>query len=150
MKARRHMKILQILRDKDIGTQEELAKHLRDDGIEVTQATISRDIKELRLTKMPTGDGTYRYALPDEELRAGSLERVRRLLRDSVISLDQSENLVVVKTLPGNAHAVASVIDGLRWAEVVGTVAGDDTIVVVARDKANVPEIIGRLERLMD
>jgi transcriptional regulator of arginine metabolism len=110
-KAKRHAKILEIIRGKPIETQEELALLLHEEGFEVTQATVSRDIKELGITKTPTGRGSYRYFVPQERSFEDSSRRMRRLFQDAVISLDYSENLVVIRTLTGNAHAVAATID---------------------------------------
>ncbi|HHV63044.1 MAG TPA: arginine repressor [Firmicutes bacterium] len=147
-KAIRHAKILEIIGSRSIETQEELAQALRSQGIDVTQATVSRDIKELRLTKLPTGDGGYRYAVAHEQAIGDVLSRLEHLFHDSVVSLDYSENLLVIKTLTGNAHAVADVIDDLNWKEILGTIAGDDTILVVVRPKSAVPELLERFNKL--
>jgi transcriptional regulator of arginine metabolism len=148
MKARRHAKILELIRTNVIETQEELVESLAQHGIPVTQATISRDIKELQLTKVPVGDGGYRYALPDEQ-PMGSLDKRRRLFRDSVLAVDYSENLVVVKALPGTAPGVGSAIDHFNWPEVIGSVAGDDTVLVVVKPTSAAPVVLDRLKDLM-
>ncbi|HLO03453.1 MAG TPA: arginine repressor [Symbiobacteriaceae bacterium] len=148
MKARRHAKILELIRTNIIETQEELVESLSRHGIPVTQATISRDIKELQLTKIPVGDGGYRYALPDEQ-PAGSLDKRRRLFRDSVLGVDRSESLVVIKTLPGTAPGVGSAIDHFNWPEVIGSVAGDDTVLVIVKPATAAGEVIDRLKDLM-
>lgn len=149
MKVRRQMKILELINSRPIETQEELAELLSQSGFEVTQATVSRDIKELRLIKVPTGQDRYRYALPPE-LPKGTIEpRLRRIFRESVISMDSSENLIVVKCLPGSAQAVGSAIDSLDWEDIIGTVAGDDTILVVVKQKEKVPEVLKGFEQLM-
>lgn len=147
MKARRHAKILDIIRTSNVETQEELAAALRKEGIEVTQATVSRDIKELRLIKVPLGSGRYKYAIPQERLVGDVAERAHHVFRDSVVNIDYSENLVVIKTLTGNAHAVAAVIDDLEIEEIVGTLAGDDTIFVVVRPRERVPELLERFNK---
>ncbi|MDQ7792977.1 MAG: arginine repressor [bacterium] len=148
MKLRRQMKILEVVRDRHVETQHQLTEALREDGIEVTQATVSRDIKDLRLVKVPGDNGRYRYAVPEDPASVNRLERLRRYLQDSLVNMDVAENLVVVRTLPGTANAVASGIDGLNWPEVVGTLAGDDTILVVARDKVQAPGLLARLREL--
>ena len=145
----RQAKIKEIVEQSQIETQEELTAALRRQHIQVTQATVSRDVKELMLVKVPVGDGRYRYALPQERTAALSPDRVTRLLRDSVVGLDDSENLIVVKTLPGTANAVASVLDGIRWPEIIGTVAGDDSILVVVKPKETVPRVLGKLDAMI-
>lgn len=137
--------IIDIIRNKKIETQEDLAEELRKLGVDVTQATVSRDIKELSLIKIPTEDGRYHYSLPPEDAWVSSMERAKRLFRDSLVSIDHSENIIVVKTLTGNAHAVADIIDNMPWPELVGTVAGDDTILVIVRGKEKVKEIIDKI-----
>ncbi|MBX6395155.1 MAG: transcriptional regulator ArgR [Alicyclobacillaceae bacterium] len=132
MKGRRLMKIREIVSTRQIETQEELVQALRESGFQVTQATVSRDIKELRLIKTPTPDGRYVYALPPEQTLY-SEARLRRMLPESFVALDRAENLIVMKTLPGNAHAVAALIDAIGWTEIMGTIAGDDTILIICR-----------------
>ncbi|MCL4426551.1 MAG: arginine repressor [Firmicutes bacterium] len=149
MKARRQMRILEIIRQKTIETQEELAVELTREGYAVTQATVSRDIKELKLIKVPTGDGRYRYAKPEEGAAAGLTERMRRVFRDSLMGLDMAENLIVVRTLSGSAPGVGEAIDSLRWSEIAGTVAGDNTVLVVVRSRDLVPGVVERLQSLM-
>ena len=148
MKIRRQMKILELIEREEIGTQEELAEKLRQSGFDVTQATVSRDIKELRLIKVPTGDHTYRYAAPREPQPANLQERLKRMFRDSATSIDFSENLLVIRTLPGNAMALASVIDGSNWPEIIGTVGGDDTILVIVKPREAVDAVVQRFESL--
>ncbi|ADG82541.1 arginine repressor, ArgR [Thermincola potens JR] len=133
MKSKRHLKILEIVNSKIIETQEELAEELKRAGFDVTQATVSRDIKELRLVKIPIGDNHYRYGVPTATINLHNQERMKTMFRDSVVKLDYSENIIVVKTLPGTAQAVASTIDGANDPHIIGTVAGDDTILVVVK-----------------
>ncbi len=147
-KTKRHAKVLEIIRGKSIETQEDLAASLQKEGFEVTQATVSRDIKELGITKTPTGSGRYRYVAPKERAFEDSRRRMGRLLRDSVVSIDYSENLLVIRTLTGNAHAVAAVIDNTGIPEIVGTIAGDDTILIVVKPKSAVISVMERLNRL--
>ena len=149
MKAIRHARIKDIIENAVIETQEDLAEALREQHIEVTQATVSRDIKELMLIKVPTGDGRYRYAYPMEKNLVFSKNRMSRMFQDSVIGLDHSENIIVVKTLPGTANAVASTLDYAKWPEIIGTVAGDDNILVVVKPKEAVPRIIKKLEMMI-
>ncbi|TYP51647.1 arginine repressor [Thermosediminibacter litoriperuensis] len=147
MKAKRHMKIREIIREKPIETQEELAEELRKCGFNVTQATVSRDIKELRLVKVLRDNHHYCYSEPDKSTFVS--DKLVRMFRDSIVSIDSAENLVVIKTLSGTAHAAAAAIDGLNWKEIVGTVAGDDTILVVARSKPAVKDLVEKLESLI-
>ena len=149
MKERRLELIREIIRHEIIETQDELAAQLRKRRIAVTQATVSRDIKELMLIKVPTGDGRYRYAYPMEKNLVFSKNRMSRMFQDSVIGLDYSENIIVVKTLPGTANAVASTLDYAKWPEIIGTVAGDDNILVVVKPKEAVPRIIKKLEMMI-
>lgn len=146
MKNKRHAVIRDIIENSLVETQEDLAAALRARHIDVTQATVSRDIKTLMLVKVPAGNGRYRYALPREKGALLSKERMARLFYDSVVSLDYSENIVVVKTLPGAANAVASILDRMPWQEIVGTVAGDDSILVVVKPKEAAPEVVRRME----
>ncbi len=133
MKSKRQRKIIEIIEKKAIATQEELALELEKNGFEVTQATVSRDIKELGLIKIPAGNNTYKYGIPGDTTLPFSEDLMRRRLREMVTGMDYSENIVVLKTYPGNAHTVASLIDGAKWPEVIGTVAGDDTILLVVK-----------------
>ena len=149
MKILRHAKIKEIVERQVNETQEELAESLRSHGIEVTQATVSRDIKELRLIKVPTGDGRYRYAYPMEQSLLFSQSRMERMFRDSVVAIDYSENIIVLKTLPGGGQAVAATIDHAKWPEVIGTVAGDDNILVVVKPAQAAPTVADRFRGLL-
>lgn len=149
MKPRRQIKILELIRNHAIETQDELANLLKADGIDVTQATVSRDIKELKLVKVPAGDGGYRYSLPAEAGGGDQLEKLRRYMIDAVMSIDYAKNLILVKCLPGTANAVAVIMDKIQWREVVGTLAGDDTILIVVRDDSQVEDLVTRLRNLM-
>lgn len=148
MKGRRHALLLAAIRERDIETQEELAEVLRVEGIDVTQATISRDIKELGMIKVPTPQGGYRYALPFDRALSDVLKQAERIFTDSVLKIDYAENLVVIRTLSGRAQAVAAALDELSWREVVGTVAGDDSILVVVRQRQVVEALVEKLQRL--
>lgn len=149
MKTRRQMKIQEVISKEIIRTQEELAERLRQAGYDVTQATVSRDIKELGLIKVPSHGDEYRYAMSIESHPANHLERLKRLLRETVISMNDSENLVLIRTIPGNAHALASLLDNSNWDDVIGTVAGDDTILLVVKPKEVTSEVLARINSLM-
>lgn len=149
MKARRQLKIQELVSKDVIHTQEELADRLRAAGFDVTQATVSRDIKEMGLIKVPSGGEDYRYAIPGEAHPMKSQDRLRRMLRETVISVDDSENLVLIRTIPGNANSLASMLDSSNWEEVIGTVAGDDTILLVIKPKEAALVIRERLTSLI-
>ena len=149
MKRYRYNKIKEIVQSRSSETQEELANALMEEGIEVTQATVSRDIKELMLIKIPTGDGHYRYALSPEENVLLSRSRINRLFQDSITRVDFALNQVVLHTLPGSAQAVAFAIDHAKWSEIIGTLAGDDTILLIARSEADVQDVLKRISNLM-
>ncbi|WP_088072377.1 transcriptional regulator AhrC/ArgR [Gottfriedia luciferensis] len=141
-KGQRHIKIREIIAKNEVETQDELVQSLRDLGFKVTQATISRDIKELHLVKVPLSDGRYKYSLPADQ-RFNPLQKLKRLLIDSFIKIDSSSHLIVMKTLPGNANAVGALIDHLDWTEIMGTICGDDTILIICRtpeDSENLKE----------
>lgn len=148
MKAERHAMIVSIIKEQAISTQEELGELLKGRDIIVTQATLSRDIKELGLLKVPTVDGNYRYSLPQDRTPGDIMRRAQRIFEDAVVTIDAAENIIVIKTMNGSAQGVAAIFDDLEWPEVVGTVAGDDTILAVIRTKALTEEILGRLRRL--
>lgn len=148
MKSRRHRRIMEIVNHQRVTTQEELCDLLRANGFEVTQATVSRDIKELHLVKIPDEEG-YRYAMPDAATLSRAQERLRRIFQDTVIAVDYSENLMVIKTLPGGAQGVASVIDSSELEQILGTVAGDDTIIVVVKPKEAMPEVLSYFRQLL-
>ena len=132
MKNVRQTAILSIIEQYDIETQEELAGRLKDMGIAVTQATVSRDIKELRLLKVLSATGGYKYATADKA-EHGLSERFVRMFKDSVLSIDHANNIIVIKTLAGSANVAAEAIDSMRLPQILGTMAGDNTIMVVAR-----------------
>lgn len=148
MKGQRHIKIREILANKEIETQDELVEALRNSGYNVTQATISRDIKELHLVKTPLDNGRYKYSMPAEQ-RYNPLQRLKRALGDHFLNIDYTENLVVMKSLPGTANAVGSLIDHLEWSEVMGTICGDDTILIICRTKDQSKEVVDRVLSLL-
>lgn len=146
MKSVRHAVIKNIIEHDVIETQEDLAEALRQKRIKVTQATVSRDIKEMMLIKVPTGDGRYRYASPMQNTILFTEDRMQRLFQDTVTECDYSENIIVIKTLPGGANTVASALDHAKWPEVLGTVAGDDNIFVIIKPKEKTEEIMKKLQ----
>ncbi|MDU7337186.1 MAG: arginine repressor [Clostridium sp.] len=148
MKTRRHTKILELISEYQVDTQEELLRRLKDAGFDVTQATVSRDIKELRLVKILSADGKYRYANNQEPSRDIS-GIFYSLFEDSAIEVDNAMNLVVIKCLTGMANAVCAALDGLRWEKVVGTVAGDDTVLVITKTPETALELKEDLKKLI-
>ena len=147
MKYNRHAKILEIIENNVIETQEEIAEKLKEMGMDVTQATISRDIKELRLIKVMTEGGRYKYAAFTQAVSAVS-NKLLTVFTESFISSDYANNIVVVKTLPGMAQAAASAIDAMKWPEIVGTIAGDDTIMIVCRAEKIAEELVNKFNRM--
>ena len=148
MKAKRHAIIREIVERQNIQTQEELAEALRAHGMVVTQATVSRDIKEMHLLKVLSEDGGYRYATIDRENQSTS-DRLIRMLSDSVLDMASANNLIVIHTLPGSAHISAEAIDSLKWTEVLGTIAGDNTILVIVRSNEEVEAVIKRFKGIV-
>ena len=147
MKDKRHRKIIEIISKYDIETQEELANRLRERGYKVTQATVSRDIKELRLIKISGRRNTYCYARPGRH-EAITNDRMIRLLTDSTVDIDFAGQMVVVKTLSGSANVAAEAIDNMNWKDVLGTIAGDNTIFVAVRSENDAAEIAARIRKL--
>ncbi|MGI5998392.1 MAG: arginine repressor [Lutispora sp.] len=148
MKISRHAKILEIIENNIIETQEELADMLKKSGINVTQATVSRDIKELRLIKVLTEDGRYKYAAMKEQDNMLN-ERLYKVFAETVLSIDYTGNMIVIKTFSGAANAAAEALDAFDLKEVVGTVAGDNTIFVLIRNEESVIPVIERFKKLM-
>ena len=149
MKSSRQDEILRIIREKDVETQEELAEELRKNGYKVTQATVSRDIRELRLLKVAANGGGFKYARPERHETAVS-DRLTRILDDSLVNVDLSGNMIVVKTLSGSANVAAEALDNLGWEEILGTIAGDNTIFIVAKNETDTIEITNRIRKLTD
>lgn len=144
MKVKRQSKILEIIRDNEIDTQEALAEKLNEAGFNVTQATVSRDIRELRLTKVSVGAGRQKYAaISNDEGEIG--ERLKRVFKDGVTSIDFAQNIIVIKTLTGMAMAVAAALDAMENTEIIGTIAGDDTIFSVVKNESKAVKLIERL-----
>ena len=147
-KGQRLIKIREIITQSEVETQDELVEELRNAGYKVTQATVARDIKELHLVKVPLNDGRYKYSLPADQ-RFNPLGKLRRLLGDSFISIDSAQNLIVMHVLPGNANAVAVLLDHLSWNELLGTVCGDDTILLIARSEEQAKEVTERILEML-
>ena len=134
MKSQRQAKIIEIVTGRDVQTQEQRLENLIAEGFPCTQATISRDIKELRIVKELTKYGTYRYTTPVKETSGTFSARLNAIFRESVTSYDYAQNIVVIHTIPGLASGVANAIDGMKLRFVLGTVGGDDTVIVIMRD----------------
>ncbi len=147
MKSRRQDEIIRLISACDIETQEELASELRKLGYKVTQATISRDIRELHLIKVASKGGGFKYAKPEKHEIAVS-ERLARILTDSMVRVDFSGNIIVVNTISGSANVAAEALDNLGWPEILGTIAGDNTIFIVVKNDADTAEISERIRNL--
>ncbi len=148
MKTLRHEKIIELINKYAIETQEELADRLNAEGFSVTQATVSRDIRTLKLTKMPIEGGRQKYAIiQTDENRLN--EKYLRVLREAYISIDRAENIVVVKTVSGMAMAFAAALDAMKWHEVVGCIAGDDTVMCAIRTKDDALIIIDKIKKIV-
>ncbi len=146
MKIKRHAKILEILDQHAIETQEELAEKLKEAGFDITQATISRDIKEMKLVKMMDASGRYRYSKYRDEAVPVN-ERMMNVFREAVTHIDYAGNIVVVKTLSGMAHAAAVTVDLTEWSEIVGCLAGDDTIFILLKTEQTAMELVSNLKK---
>ena len=149
MKTSRHAKIQEIIKTQNIETQEDLALALEKAGFHVTQATVSRDIKEMMLIKVPNAEGGYRYAYPRDLGNMLTPGRLQRTLRDAVLDIKSGENIVVLRTMPGTAQGVAFAVDYAKWPEVLGTVAGDDTIFVAIDKTADTRGFVDRIQKLL-
>lgn len=150
MKSQRQAKILEIISNKNIETQEQLLAELQAEGFRGTQATISRDIKELRIVKELTSLGTYRYTISTSDLGGSFSARLNTIFRECVISFDYAQNIIVVRTLPGLASAAGSAIDAMNLNTIVGTLAGDDTVMIVMRDTNAAATLCGEIKSLLN
>lgn len=148
MKTRRHAKILELINEYTIDTQEELLRRLRDDGFEVTQATVSRDIKELRLIKTLSHDGKYKYSVSKDNTKDYS-SKFYSLLSDSAVLINYACNMVVIKCLTGMAQAVCAAMDSMHWDGIVGTLAGDDTIFIVMKNEEYAQQLVAELKKMV-
>lgn len=134
MKFQRQAAIIDLISNYEIDTQEELTARLREKGFNSTQATVSRDIKELRLIKIASSHGGYRYSVAESEQDSGFAPRMRNIFRECVIKVDVAQNLVVLKTITGMANAAAAALDSMKIGNVVGTIAGDDNVLIILKD----------------
>ena len=150
MKSQRQAKILEIIANKNIETQEQLLAELQAEGFRGTQATISRDIKELRIVKELTSLGAYRYTTSASDLGNSFSARLNTIFRECVISFDYAQNIIVVRTLPGLASAAGSAIDAMNLHSIVGTLAGDDTVMIVMRDTNAAATLCGEIKSLLN
>lgn len=148
MKGKRHAKVVELVNKHNIETQEELAERLNEEGFQVTQATVSRDIRDLKLTKVPTESGRQKYAIlktPENTIN----EKYMRVLKDGYVSMDMAQNILVIKTVSGMAMAVAAAIDAMNWNEVVGCIAGDDTIMCAIRSAEDTVEVMMKIRKIV-
>ena len=149
MKNARQAEILKIIQSEDVETQEQLLEQLKQRGYRTTQATISRDIKELRLVKELASNGGYRYASTEHRTVVGVDLRLRNIFKEGVISVDLAQNLIVLKTMPGLASAACSALDSMEIPGMVGTLAGDDTAILIMRDNAAAQHFSSEVHNLL-
>lgn len=149
MKKNRHQEIVEIISKHDIETQEELAGYLNKAGYMVTQATVSRDIRELKLSKIPAGNGRQKYVVLRQE-GYHMEERFIRVLKDGFVSMDMAQNILVIRTVSGMAMAVAAAIDTMKFSEVVGCIAGDDTIMIAVRTIEDTKALIEKINKMIE
>lgn len=149
MKVSRHAKIIELIAQYDVETQEELAELLNNEGFKVTQATVSRDIRDLKLTKMQTGDGRQKYVVLQQNKNEMG-EKYKRVLRDGFASMDMAQNILVIKTVSGMAMAVAAAVDNMEWQEVVGCIAGDDTIMCAIRSVDDTIVVMDKIRKIVN
>ncbi len=149
MKKSRHQKIKELVEQYEIETQEELADRLKEAGYAVTQATVSRDIREMKLSKIPMGDGRQKYTIlihSDHYLS----DKYIRVLRDGFVSMDMAQNILVIKTVSGMAMAVAAAVDAMKLKEIVGSIAGDDTIMMAVKTVEDTEIVIGKIRSVLE
>ncbi|MFR4351925.1 MAG: arginine repressor [Roseburia sp.] len=149
MKTKRQAKVLELIKKNDIETQEELSDYLEREGYQVTQATVSRDIRELKLTKVPMSNGRQKYVAlieTDEDLS----EKYVRVFRDGFVSMDMAQNILVIKTVSGMAMALAAALDAMQLHEIVGSIAGDDTIMCAIRSAEDTLTVMERLRKIVE
>lgn len=148
MKINRHSKIIELINKYHIETQEELAEYLNREGFKVTQATVSRDIRDLKLTKIPTNDGRQKYAI-HQTAETEMSDKYIRVLKDGYVSMDMAQNILVIKTVSGMAMAVCAAIDSMKWNEVVGSIAGDDTIMCAIRSVDDTIKVMDKISKII-
>ena len=149
MKSQRQAKIMEIISNRNVETQEQLLQELQKSGFRCTQATISRDIKELRIVKELTSFGTYRYCAASSEVGGSLSSKLNTIFRECITGFDYAQNIIVVRTMPGLASAAASAIDAMNMSVVVGTLAGDDTVMIVMRDNNAAAAFCGEIQNLL-
>ena len=148
MKVARHEKIKELIQKYEIDTQEELAARLNEAGFRVTQATVSRDIRALKMTKVAGKNGRSHYAIL--KVFASEMgDKYTRVLHDALLSIDQGQNLVVIRTVPGMAMGVAAALDALKWDEILGSIAGDDTVMCAAKNAEQAASVVKRLKSIL-
>lgn len=148
MKVARHEKIMELIQQYDIDTQEELAAKLNEAGFRVTQATVSRDIRALKMTKVAGKDGKSRYAIL-QNTPAVLGDKYTRVLHDALTSIDVGQNMIVIRTVPGMAMGVAAALDAMKWDEILGSIAGDDTVMCAARTSEQAAEAADKLRSIL-
>ena len=148
MKVNRHAKIVELINKYQIETQEELAERLNQVGFHVTQATVSRDIRDLKLTKVPADNGKQKYAVLESGNTAMG-EKYIRILRDGFVSMDMAQNILVIKTVSGMAMAVGAALDAMKWTELVGCIAGDDTVMCAVRSVDDTILLMEKIKKLL-
>ena len=149
MKTKRQAKIVEIISNTNVETQEQLLKALEEEGFTSTQATISRDIKELRIVKELTSLGTYRYSVSEKDAPPALTDRLNNIFRECVTSIDYAENIIVIHTLPGLASAAGSALDAMKINVVLGTLAGDDTIFVVCENQQKTDNLVSDFKKYL-
>ena len=149
MKVNRHAKIVELINKYQIETQEELAEYLNQEGFSVTQATVSRDIRDLKLTKVPIENGRQKYAVLQAE-QNGLAEKYIRILIDGYVSMDMAQNILVIKTVSGMAMAVAAALDAMKYHEIVGCIAGDDTVMCAVRTVDDTIILMEKIRKIIE
>lgn len=149
MKLQRHTKIVELIHQYDIDTQEELASRLNEAGFKVTQATVSRDIRELKLTKVAVDGGRQKYVLMSAST-SGLDEKYLRILREGFVSMDMAQNILVIRTVSGMAMGVAAALDALKWNEMAGCIAGDDTIMCAIHSAEETIVVMDKIRRVLE
>ncbi|MCI7791255.1 MAG: arginine repressor [Lachnospiraceae bacterium] len=149
MKRQRHEVVVELINKYDIETQEELAAYLREEGFDVTQATVSRDIRELKLSKIATGNGKQKYIiLKNDDSHLG--DKFIRVLRDGFVSMSMAQNILVIKTVQGMAMAVAAALDAMKFPEIVGCIAGDDTIMAAVKSVDDTMIVMEKINKILE
>ena len=149
MKNERQSRILEIIEQENVETQEQLQQRLQEQGMLCTQATISRDIKQLHLVKEPVGQGRYRYAVSSQRSRLNVADKLRGIFRESIVGIDNAQNIVVIKTMAGLANAAAAAVDSMNVPYMVGSLAGDDTAFLVMRDTESAKSFCAEIHEML-